>query len=513
LVAAAVLFGGGPFEEIPEDLLTVAERSEYRSTATYAEVTALLDRIESKSALLRRSELGKTVEGRTIPLVILADPPIETAEQAKASGKVIVLGLGNIHAGEVCGKEALLMLTRELAGRADHPLLDDLIVVLVPIYNADGNERLSTDHRPGQIGPAGGVGQRPNAQGHDLNRDHVKLESPESRGLVRFLTDWDPHLTIDTHTTNGSRHRYTLTYAAPLNPSGPAGPIGLARDVMLPDITRRLRERTGYETFFYGNFNRDRTVWQTYSALPRFGGPYRGLRGQMSILSEAYAYASFKDRVLVTREFVREILTYAAQHHDRIIATHEAARRRTIEAGRNPQPDDVVGIRHRLAAFEEPVVIPGFDEEAHEVSRDYTVVHLGRFEPTVSVRRPFAYVMGPGLEVVVENLTAHGIEVDPFAGEGVVETYVVKRVERTKQPFEGHHLVRLDVEARIEKRRFPAGSFTVRTGQWLGTLAVYLLEPESEDGLAAWNFFDDHLAEGTVYPVHRVTSVEEGTNR
>src|SRR5438445_259163 len=80
-----------------------------------------------------------------------------------------------------------------------------------PIYDADGNERVAKTNRPGQVGPEEGMGQRANARGLDLNRDFIKLEAPETQGLVRFLNEWNPHLFIDTHTTNGSYHRYTIT--------------------------------------------------------------------------------------------------------------------------------------------------------------------------------------------------------------------------------------------------------------------------------------------------------------
>ncbi len=489
-----------------DDLLTVAEASDWQATATHAEVIELIDRIEQRSKVMRRFELGRSAEGRSIPLLVLAAPPIENAQQARASGKAIVFAFGNIHAGEVCGKEALLMFARELALDPAHPLFDDLIIVFAPIYNADGNERMSPDNRPGQIGPALGMGERPNAQGLDLNRDYVKLESPEARALVRFLTKWDPHITIDTHTTNGSRHRYVLTYAAPLNPSGHAAPIEYVRDVMLPEISDRLRRDSGYETFFYGNFNKDHTAWQTYSAMPRYGGPYRGLRNQMSILSEAYAYADYKDRVLATHAFVRQILVYAAEHRHEIIAIHDRARRETIEAGRDPQPDDVVGIRHRLAAFDEPVTILGFDERSEAVPKDARVVHLGRFEPTLSVRRPFAYILPPDNDAIAVKLRQHGIEVNPFDGDATVEAYTVTTIERAEPPFQGHRLVRLEVRARVETRAFAAGSFIVSLAQPLGTLAVYLLEPQSQDGLAAWNFFDEAISEGSDFPVMRVRS-------
>jgi dipeptidyl-peptidase-4 len=504
-----------------DDLLTVAESSDYRATSTSEQVRALLQRLDAvddeAGDVMRLGEIGRSTKDQPITLAVIADPPVETVEQAQASGKPIVLVIGNIHAGEVCGKEASLMLARELVTTNDHPLLDDLVMLLVPNYNPDGNDAMSPDNRPGQVGPELGMGERPNAQGYDLNRDWVKLEAPETRALVALLTEWDPHIVIDTHTTNGSRHRYTLTYAEPTNPSGYQPSIAFLRDELLPSVTQRLRDRTGYDTFFYGNFNREHTVWRTYSADPRFGGPYRGLRGHMSILSEAYAYAPYKDRVLCTLEFLREIMRYAAEHGARISELHAEARRTVTEAGRNPQPDDLVGLRHRHAAFPRPVMIKGYglteDDSGRSVPTnepaEHRVVHVGRFEPTVSVTRPYAYIIDPGLDGVIEKLRQHGIEVEPFDGEAIVERYSVTKIDRAKRKFQGHRLLTLDVEARDVEVRYEDGAMIVRTAQPLGTLAVYLLEPRSADGLAAWNFLDDHLAVGAAYPIARVRSARD----
>ncbi len=486
------------------DLMTVAEASGWQATATHAQVVELLDRIADGSGVMRLGELGRTVEGRSIPIAILADPPVGSAAEARESGKPVVFAFGAIHAGEVCGKEALLMLARELASEPGHPLLDHLIVVLAPVYNGDGNDRMSPDNRPGQDGPALGMGERENAQGLDLNRDWVKLESPEARALVGFLTEWDPLVTIDTHTTNGSKHRYVLTYAAPLNPSGAPGPIEYVRDRMLPHVGAALKERTGYDSFFYGNFNADRTAWESYSAMPRFGCPYRGLRGQMSILSEAYAYAPYRDRVLATLEFVREILSYTAAHRAEMAAIADEAQRQTIEAGAEPQPHDVVGIRHRLAALAEPATLLAYAAEDSQEPAEIRVIHRGRFEPTLSVSRPWAYVLPPGHGRVAEKLRQHGLILDPWSGRAAVEVYEITGIDRAADPFQGHGLVLLEARASLERRDFPEGTLLVRTAQPLGTLAVYLLEPESEDGLAAWNFFDESLALGGEYPVCRI---------
>jgi dipeptidyl-peptidase 4 len=511
---AMLLCTSTPLTARPVDddaLRTVAEASDFTRTATHAEVMALIDRLLETGPHLRRGTLGTSVEGRDLPLLIAARPPVETAVAARALGKPIIFAFGNIHAGEVCGKEALLMLARELALDPGHPMLDDLTLVLAPIFNADGNDRMNPDNRPGQNGPEE-MGQRPNAQGLDLNRDFVKLESPEARGLVAFLTEWDPHLTIDCHTTNGSHHQYTLTFEAPTNPSGPAAPIEFVRDTLLPEVAERLEARTGYKTFFYGNFNHEMNVWGTYSALPRFGGPYQGLRGQMSILSEAHSYAPFEDRVRCTLEFVREICTFAAEETDTILTLHARARARVTAAGLQPQPDDLIGIRHTWAAFPRPITIEGWVMEPRErgrprpteVPRDYDVLHLGRFEATRCVARPHGYILLPGLESVVEKLRQHGIIVEPITGNGRFEQYRIDDIARRTRPFQGHHLVTVEATATPIRRALPPGSTFVTCAQPLGTLAAYLLEPESEDGLVAWNFFDGILAPGEPYPVWRL---------
>jgi dipeptidyl-peptidase-4 len=218
----------------------------------------------------------------------------------------------------------------------------------------------------------------------------------------------------------------------------------------------------------------------------------------------------------VTLEFMREIMMFAAEHRAKIIQIHDRARRETIASGQNPQPDDVVGLRHRVAAHHHPVTIKGYEKLAggeggaaidphvdHGPPKDYPCVHLCRFEPTLSVRRPPGYIVPPECENVVDNLRAHGVEVEPFEGEAVVEVYAIDRIEQVGRPFQNHTPIRLETTARCQRRTFQAGSFLVRTAQPLGNLIVYLLEPQSEDGLAAWNFLDAQIAIGEEYPIAR----------
>lgn len=522
-----------PVEPSPP-LLTVAEKSEYTATATSAEVVELIDRIKQRSSIMRTGEMGRTVEGKTIPLIFLANPPVDSIAAARAASKdrdvPICFIFANIHAGEVEGKEACLMLAREIALDSNHPFLNDLIVAIAPNYNADGNDKFDdvAKNRPGQDGPHQ-CGVRANSMGLDLNRDYVKLESPEARALVKLLNDLDPDVTVDCHTTNGSHHRYVLTYDTPLNPSGHPAPIEFLRNELLPEVTKRMKQNTGYDLWYYGNFNREHTTWEAYGSGARYGGPYQGLRSQMSILSEAYSYAPYKDRVVATREFLREILKFVAENKSKVIEINRRARDEVRSKGVNPQPSDVVSLRHRMAAYNEPVIVKGYERatggEGGAVARqsvdlgspkDYSIVHLGRFEPTLSVRRPYAYIIPPdsavpGMNTILEKLNQHGIIVTPFQGDAMCEVYTITEAKKSERPFQGHHEMKVEVSAKLDRRAIAPGSHIVPIAQPLGTLAVYLLEPQSEDGLTTWNFLDDHIVVGSEYPILRVRTAADLT--
>ena len=191
---------------------TRAERSGYLETSRYTDVIAFLDSLQARGAPYAFGSIGKTVEGREIPYVIASRPLVKTPAQARRSGKPIVYVQANIHAGEVEGKEALQALLRDLAFARRPNVLDSIVLIAVPIYNADGNERVGPQERQRteQNGPEL-VGQRPNAQGFDLNRDYVKAEAPETRASLAMFNAWDPDVFVDLHTTDGSFHGYALT--------------------------------------------------------------------------------------------------------------------------------------------------------------------------------------------------------------------------------------------------------------------------------------------------------------
>jgi hypothetical protein len=500
----------------PEELPTVAEASAYRRTATSAQVEEFLARLDARSDLVRTLSIGTSNEGRDLVVAFVADPPLSTPQELRASAKPLVFLVGNIHAGEVCGKEALAMLAREYAG--GHALLEHVNLAFLPNYNPDGNDRMAPDNRPGQVGPEE-MGTRANAQGLDLNRDWVKADAPETRAFIGFLNDYDPLVIVDTHTTDGSHHRYLITYQGPKHPAGDGEVIAYVRDTLLPAVGATLRERTGFDSFFYGNFEAQHTQWTTYPADPRYGEGYRGMRNRVAILSEAYSYAPFEERVVGTLEFCRAIVEYTAEHHAAMQALCDAADARTVARGAHPTADDTIALAVEARPFEAGYTVLGYEEYdasgAHVgpgAPREWTCSLVNDFVPTLSVALPRAYLVDPAAAAAIGHLELHGVEftrlVEPLDVE--VESYRVLAVQAARQPFQGRvRTEEIEVATEAGRRTFPAGTVIVRTAQPLGALAAYLLEPQAEDGLAAWNFFDPHLAAGALFPVARARVVPE----
>ncbi|MEP3482640.1 MAG: M14 family metallopeptidase [Fuerstiella sp.] len=488
-------------------LKTVAETSDFQSTATYQDVMEYCEALAAGSQFANLSSMGKTSEGRQIPLLILADPPIQTAAEANADSRPVFSVMANIHAGEVCGKEASLILARKLLSEKS-TLLQQLIIVIAPIYNADGNERFSTTNRPGQVGPVNGMGQRPNAMGLDLNRDHMKLESPEARSLAGFMSDWQPVVAMDLHTTDGSFHRFGLTYDSPRHPATHRELLRYGRDTFMPEISKTLADQHQLKTFFYGNFDRHHKNWLSYPAAPRYSTHYFGLRNCLGILSEAYAYSTFKDRIIATEQFVLATLQKVAAERDTIQSL-------ITDAKAKQQSSRKVAIRATEVALPGTFVIPAWEEEVAGRGRkftdddrqtEYTVQYHGDTAVSVDVSVPAAYVVPANQQAVIENLSQHGVqfEVLSAAKSRTVTLYSVTNFEQADREFQGHRVVSdVTVEAKSMKTVIPAGSIIVSTDQPLAALIINLLEPEAADGLTAWNFFDAELKLGQ-YPIQRI---------
>jgi hypothetical protein len=525
--------------------LTRPEATNFVETSRYDDVVSFMKAMAAASPQIHLATYGYTYEGRPMPLAVIGAPDASAASVLK-TGKTRVFIQGNIHAGEVEGKEALLRLLRSIAKGERAAWFKDVVLLITPIYNADGNERVSVANRGAQLGPVGGMGTRPNAQGLNLNRDAMKLETAEGRSLARLLNDYDPHVDVDLHTTDGSDHGYYLTYDPGGSPNTSAGITATLRNDLLPAVTRAVKTKHDWDFFYYGGASSRGGERAWYGDLdlykPRYTHTYFGIRNRLGILSETYSYATFEDRINAAYWFVEEIVDFAARNG-------VAIRKATAAA----DAESIIGtgqmVRGKLSRFKDPVTVVLADtkEERNPYVPDRpmrrrlngsermeTMPHYGLIEPTETSIAPRAYVIqapaaaapvappsAPGppfgpprdpaarmMASVIDRLEAHGIRCFKTTTEMTlkVERFRIESSKQEEREFEGHKLRTLTGAWQPVDETLRAGSLVVPMDQPLARLAFMLLDARSDDGLMAWNVLDAVLGQNPgpeFYPVLR----------
>lgn len=496
--------------------LTRPERSNYEETSRYQDVIDFISAMNIDGTTLKRSSLGYSTNGKQLPMIFFGDIPDTKPETIRKSGKLVVYIQGNIHAGEVEGKEALLELLRELKEGKHSEWRRRLILMIVPIFNADGNDNISLTNRPFQHGPVAGMGQRTNAQGLDLNRDHMKLETPEVRAFVKMLNEYDPHVTIDLHTTNGSFHGYHITYSFGLNPVIDTTLDVFTRSVFFPKVEQKMSSQK-WRVHRYGDYL-DKTPagkpgYFFWAHEPRYNSNYVAFRNRLAILSEAYSYITFKQRIAATKALVTNILDVA---NGNSLAIKEAIQR-ADESAKKIISFDSLGVRAEVVESnpaQEIILAP-----AKEVRNPYTgktmylmneeslrTIVTSEFYATRATRKakvPAQYFIPDSLKEVITLLADHGIVLETLKEplQRRVQRFTIYENKEASREFQKHKMRLFEGVYETVNTEIPAGTIVVPTNQPLSRLLFYLLEPESEDGIAAWNFVDKYLGDGKYYPI------------
>ncbi len=487
---------------------TVPEATAWARTSTTLEVAAFMGAlIKAHPALVpytppgapSRTETGKPLQAWRLP--------------ATKPGALRVYLNGNIHAGEVEGKEALQMLLREVL-QGKHPQLRErLELVVVPCYNAEGTDALDPDIRRYQPNPASGVGRRETDRGLDLNRDGMKAEAANTRWFLAMLRDFDPHGVFDLHTTNGSTHGFHLTWAPALTLGG--DPALLAFNRRLLTEVRDTLKTEGMPTWDYGNFGPDERGakpierWESYDPLPRYLVNYAGLQGRLGILSEAYVYRTFEQRVRETRRFVQACLTWMAGH---------AAEVERATAGRRAPlaPGAVLPLAAQLVETERaPFEVVDLERNAQGLpvaEKGRRTVELPSFTtfldlPEGRVVTPTGFLVDAAwADRVKPLLEAHGIQVLPGTARPDMPPAFFQESGRKvgTRAFQG--VFELDLQGRwvAQPPKGPAPwtasdldrALWVPLAQPRGRVAFYLLDPRSPDSLVHWGVFHSVLLRG-----------------
>ncbi len=514
----------------PAKFLTVPERTSYARTTSSLDLLEFVDTLKWNSENLYVFNAFTTPLRRTSPAIVLANPRVTSAQEALKSGKPVIYLQGNIHPPEPEGTEALLMVMREILFGSRKRLLDNQIIIFLPIFNVDGTDTFVTQDGTPHI-----VGDRSNAAGLDLNRDAVKLETVEATGLYQnVLNRWDPVLLVDLHLMGRVKHGYANTYATCTVPAANPGPRGYMWDTLFPAVREAVRQNFGLETFTHCLFderNWPPTVWSHDNAIwsteAKFIVNDYGLRNRMAIITETPGHPTFERRIYAQYAYVLSLLEYTNAHGKemqkickdaddetvaKVKAQAESGELRNWTEGKYESwgKIDILAYRTNDVAFLPGTSVrataPGSASGPPEVI--HGVEHLTKPVGTRDSTVPRGYMFPAEMQDLAAKLRAHNIRLQVLDKpmKAVGEEFVVDRM--VKAPRGG--MTRLEGGFwGPATRDFPAGTYFLDMAQPMANAAFYYLEPQSADGFVGWGLLDNYFRalgidqHPVVYPVFK----------
>ncbi len=491
----------------PTDWLTDYEKSGYAATPTYAEAMEYLKRIDKASPWVRLRSFGISPQGRELPLVIVSKRRAFDPLKARKTGLPVILVESCIHAGEPDGKDATLMLLREIAiTKSMAALADHVTLLFMPIFNADGHERRSPYNRINQNGPVE-QGWRTTAQNLNLNRDFLKADAPEMRAWLRVYNEWMPELLVDCHVTNGIDFRYNLTYSMEMFENCPAPVVewqGKLRDAFTAGMKSEGDPVFPY-VFPRENLDISKGIIN-YASPPRLSTGYAAVRNRAALLIETHMLKPYRERVTATYRLLVEVLRFINGDPGALLSAVARGDDETAQLLGTPRDTAHFPLIFTRTEKSRPIEFDGYEAtvvESEISGGKYTVWNHDKpvratipfFDDVTAQRRvrvPAAYIVPAEWTAVSDVLSIHDVHFLRLVSDTRIPVEVTKfsQVKFRETPYEGRQMVTFRDTTVIDTILFPAGSIVVAPGQRSGRAAVHLLEARGPDSFVAWGFFN-----------------------
>jgi Zinc carboxypeptidase len=488
-------------KDSPPALLTTGEKTGWNETAPYAEAVEISHRLERASRQVKVLDIGTTPEGRTMIAVVVSKDRAFTPEAAAKTNKAVIMIQSGIHAGEIEGKDTVLMLIRDMTvSKKFASWLDHAIFVIIPVFNVDGHEYFSAYHRPSQNGPAS-TGLRATAQRLNLNRDYMKADTPEMRAWLRVFNSWTPDFLIDNHVTDGSDMQYDVTWDMARNQdiAEPAG--AWVREKYVPELDKRMAS-DGHLVAPYGALRNRQFFMEVFS--PRYSHLYSAVQNRPSLLVETHSLKTARTRAWANYDIMRhtfDIITADAESLRK--AVRDADRAMSEHAGdHSAEPVYLAGkvsdksrpvVYHALknAPFKSEVTGANVTRYTAEVDDIPTAIH-DQIDTTLAAQMPLGYLIPAAFSSAADLLKLHGVEMTRTEKplDQVFETYRFTSAKFSTGATEGHVMLTVEPRTVKEKIFIPAGSYWVPMKQRRARLILSLLEPNAPDSLASWGLLN-----------------------
>ncbi len=493
------------------DWQTVYEKSATLETPRYQQTIEYCRKLANGSKMITYTSFGRSPQGRDLPLLILDRDGLSDPAAIHAAGRTVLLVEACIHAGECEGKDAGLMLIRDLAihaaGVTNQPtaLLDHVTVLFIPIFNVDGHERFGPYNRINQNGPRE-MGWRTTANNLNLNRDFLKADAPEMQAWLQMFNKWMPDFFIDSHTTDGADYQYVLTYLMEIYGDMDPGLTAWTRDIFIDQMQKHLKSG-GYPIFpyvDYRNWHDPRSGLITEVAPPMLSQGYTALRNRPGLLIETHMLKPYKQRVEATYECMLttiELLNKESKTLNALVrkaddfVSSEAFLKESFplhfETSKTDSTmTDFLGVEYTAIKSK----VSGGDWFVYSNKpATYKIPYFFSAKPVVSVKLPYAYIIPGEWKAVIDRLKIHGIRVTEIPEEVTIKVNVChfKNPKWQAIPYESHHpMTNIDFDETEETRTFPAGSVLVSVMQPAGRIIPHILEPKGNGSYVYWGFFD-----------------------
>lgn len=489
---------------IPDEWLTHYEKSGCTQSPRYKETINYFNSFAEKTSYAKLVSVGSSTQGRKIKCLVVSSGKEFNPQKAKESGKAVVLLQSGIHAGEIEGKDASMLLLREiLITKEKENLLDNLILLFIPIFNVDGHERIAAHNRPNQNGPTE-MGWRTTAWNLNLNRDYMKSDSPEMEEYLKFFNNWLPDFLIDNHSTNGADYQYHLTYVVEKHANIHQNLAMWVKNSFLPGVIPKV-EKDGFLTAPYvelkGKKITDGII--DWSAFPRLSTGYTALQNRLALLVETHSLKPFENRVASTKSIMTHTLEFLKNNSSELVRMNQHADNDTIEMyalKKNPFPLTFKGTADYV-----PFIFKGyeFSEEQSEITGstvlrytknpvEYEVPLYNKVEVEKTVRLPYAYLIPQEFKLIIDKMRAHRIKSTRFFAtkHAKVERYRFKNISFAPYSYEGRHMVTFDIQPFTEVVEIQEGTFIIYPNQRTLRILINLLEPAAPDSFVKWGFFN-----------------------
>jgi hypothetical protein len=491
------------------DWVTPAEATQFRTTPSYADTLAYLERLQQAApGVIHLATFGTTPEGRPMTVVIASGDGTFDPAAAQAAGKPVVLVQAGIHPGEIEGKDAGLMLLRDIAITHRYPhVLDHLVLAYIPVYSVDGHENSSPYHRINQNGPES-MGFRGQSQYLNLNRDYVKADAPETLAWLKLWQRWQPDFLIDVHTTDGADYQYDLTwYTEDPHKLDPA--VNAWQHDAIVNHAMPAYEKRGHLGSIYLEFKDGRDPRQgieNFGSGQRFSTGYAALQNRPALLIETHMLKSYANRVHAVYDLVELMLEQINQHPaallaaaakadaDTVARAHDAHALVPVTFKADPQSTkfELKGYAFTLAHSD--ISNSNWIQYDPSQPKTYTINNWNGLLPDLSISPPAAYVVPAQWTAIIDKLDAHGIRYQRLEHPLKIqaEGYQLDHPQWGSQPFEGHLMLRTFTLKDVPSHEveLPSGSVIVPLDQPAANVAINLLEPQAPDSLLHWGFLN-----------------------